>query len=111
MSASLESAGPALKLINGRRSRRSWSAEEKRRIVLEAAVPGASVSEIARRHGVNANLVFKLAQDGSGRVIGDNGGSSSAAPPPDDASRAAAGEACDFIPVGVLGQAEPVELR
>ena len=58
MSASLESAGPTLKLINGRRSRRSWSAEEKRRIVLEAAVPGASVSEIARRHGVNANLVF-----------------------------------------------------
>ena len=58
MSASLESAGPTLKLINGRRSRRSWSAEEKRRIVREAAVPGALVSEIARRHGVNANLVF-----------------------------------------------------
>jgi hypothetical protein len=32
--------------------------------------------------------------------------SSSAAPPPDDASRAAAGEACDFIPLGVLGQVE-----
>lgn len=108
MSASLEFAGPALKLINGRRSRRSWSAEEKRRIVLEAAVPGASVSEIARRHGVNANLVFnwrKMALAASSAITG----SSSAAPPPDDSSRAVAGEACEFIPLGVLGQAEPVE--
>ena len=109
MSASLESAGPTLKLINGRRSRRSWSAEEKRRIVLEAAVPGASVSEIARRHGVNANLVFnwrKMALAASSAITG---GSSSAAPPPDDSSRAVAGEACEFIPLGVLGEAEPVE--
>lgn len=32
--------------------------EEKRRIVAEAMVPGASVAAIARKHGVNANLLF-----------------------------------------------------
>lgn len=32
--------------------------EEKRRIVAQAMVPGASVAAIARKHGVNANLLF-----------------------------------------------------
>jgi len=30
-----------------------WSEEDKQRIVDEAVVPGASVADIARRHGVN----------------------------------------------------------
>jgi transposase len=34
------------------------SLEEKRRIVQEALVEGASVVRVARAHGVNANLVF-----------------------------------------------------
>jgi transposase-like protein len=42
----------------GKRSRRSWSDEDKRRIVEEAVAPGASVADIARRYGVNANLLF-----------------------------------------------------
>jgi transposase len=41
-----------------KRSRRSWSDDEKQRIVAEALLPGASVAEIARRHGMNANLLF-----------------------------------------------------
>jgi transposase len=40
------------------RRRRTWSAEEKRRIVGETEVPGASVSMVARRHDLNANLLF-----------------------------------------------------
>ncbi len=40
-------------------ARRSWSLEERQRIVGEALVPGASVAAVARRHGLNANLVFK----------------------------------------------------
>jgi transposase len=32
--------------------------EEKRSIVEEAMIPGASVAAIARKHGVNANLLF-----------------------------------------------------
>ena len=34
------------------------SVEEKIRIVTESRRPGASVAEVARRHGVNANQVF-----------------------------------------------------
>jgi transposase len=40
------------------RRRRSYSAEEKLRIVQETLKPGASVSVVARRHDVNANMVF-----------------------------------------------------
>jgi len=42
----------------GKRRRRVRSAEEKRRIVAETYEAGASVSEVARRHDVNANLLF-----------------------------------------------------
>jgi transposase len=44
----------------GRRSgpRRQHSLEEKRRIVEETHVRGASVASVARRHGLNANQVF-----------------------------------------------------
>ena len=38
--------------------RRYRGLEEKRRIVEESLVEGASVARIARAHGVNANLVF-----------------------------------------------------
>ena len=41
-----------------RRGRRIWSAEEKQRIVAETLMPGASVSVVARRHDINANLLF-----------------------------------------------------
>jgi transposase len=39
--------------------RRAWSLEERQRIVAEALAPGASVAAVARRHGLNANLIFK----------------------------------------------------
>lgn len=38
--------------------RRYLGLEQKRRIVEETLVEGASVAQIARAHGVNANLVF-----------------------------------------------------
>ena len=38
--------------------RRQYTLELKRQIVKEACAPGASVSIVARRHDVNANLVF-----------------------------------------------------
>jgi transposase len=40
------------------RQRRFWSAEEKRRIVAESFTPGASMSNVAQRYGLNANLLF-----------------------------------------------------
>ncbi len=42
-----------------RRKRRFWDDGEKHRIVAQTRVPGVSVSQVARRYDVNANLVFK----------------------------------------------------
>jgi transposase len=39
--------------------RRTRSLDDRKRIVEEALAPGASVAAVARRHGLNANLVFK----------------------------------------------------
>lgn len=39
--------------------RRRRSALERRRIVEETLEPGASVSRVSRRHGINANQVFQ----------------------------------------------------
>jgi transposase len=41
-----------------RRRRRGWTEDEKRRIVAETFAPGASVSIVARRHDLNANMLF-----------------------------------------------------
>lgn len=35
--------------------RRSWTIEEKRRIVEESLEPGASIAKVARRYNMNAN--------------------------------------------------------
>ena len=44
------------------RRRRTYSDEEKRRLVAESFEPGASVSGIAQHHGMNANLLFTWRQ-------------------------------------------------
>ncbi len=46
-----------------RRKRRLWDDDEKHRIVAQTRVPGVSVSQVARRYDVNANLVFKWLRD------------------------------------------------
>jgi transposase len=38
---------------------RTRSLDDRKRIVVEDLAPGASVAAVARRHGLNANLVFK----------------------------------------------------
>ena len=40
------------------RKRRSWTRDEKRRVVDESREEGASIAEVARRHDVNANQLF-----------------------------------------------------
>jgi len=49
--------------MDHRRQRRSWSDEEKRLIVAEARADGAAVAKVARRHGANANMIFKWLRD------------------------------------------------
>src|ERR1700677_2581797 len=39
--------------------RRTRSLDERKRIVEEALAPGISVAAVARRHGLNTNLIFK----------------------------------------------------
>jgi transposase len=39
-------------------ARRRWTDEEKRRLVAETLVPGATVHGVARRHGVNTSQLF-----------------------------------------------------
>ena len=46
-----------------RRRYRHWSAEEKRSICRETRAPGVSVAQVARRHALNANLIFKWLKD------------------------------------------------
>ena len=46
-----------------KRRRRNWSDDEKRRIVAQTQISGVSVSQVARRYDVNANLVFTWLRD------------------------------------------------
>ncbi len=67
--------------------RRIWDDDEKRRIVAQTRVPGVSVSQVARRYDVNANMVFKWLRDRRFK-------------PPED-------ELPPFLPVEVLPDASP----
>src|ERR1700690_2619026 len=74
---------------NARRRRRLWSDEEKRRIVAETSAPGASVSIVARRHDLNANMLFTWR-----RQIGA-------------AALRPAGEALTFVPAAITAESAP----
>ena len=43
--------------------RRSFSQADKRRVVEEAGQPGASLSEVARRYGIAARVLFRWKQE------------------------------------------------
>ncbi|MCX8012169.1 MAG: IS3 family transposase [Desulfobacterota bacterium] len=49
--------GP-IEVITSVQRRRRWSAEEKRAMVEEAEKPGSSVSQVARKYGVNPSQLF-----------------------------------------------------
>jgi len=46
-----------------RRTRRLWTDEEKRSICFQTTAPGVSVTQVALRYTVNANLIFKWLRD------------------------------------------------
>ncbi len=70
-----------------KRRRRIWEDDEKRRIVAQTRVSGVSVSQVARRYDVNANMVFKWLRDPRFK------------PPEDDLP--------PFLPVEILPDASP----
>jgi transposase len=47
-----------VEVLGGFERRRRWSRDDKMRIIDETLAPGAVVTEIARRHGIAASLVF-----------------------------------------------------
>lgn len=49
----------SIEVITSVQRRRRWSAEEKRTMVQEAEQPGCSVSQIARKYGINPNQLFQ----------------------------------------------------
>jgi len=46
-----------------RRTQRLWSVEEKRSICVQTTAAGVSVAQVARRHALNAKLIFKWLRD------------------------------------------------
>jgi transposase len=47
-----------VEVLGGVERRRRWSSDEKTRLIEETLVAGAKVSEVARRNGVSASLLF-----------------------------------------------------
>ena len=47
-----------VEVLGGLERRRRWSQDDKARIVEETLAPGAKVTEVARRNGVAASVVF-----------------------------------------------------
>ncbi len=86
--------------------RRTWSLEERQRIVGEALEPGSYVAAVARRHGLNANLVFKWIRRAREGWLDRR-----RAPAKDTAALGAAVAAPTFVPVKLLelsaGRAKP----
>lgn len=59
-----------VEVLTGVERRRRWAAEEKARIVAETCEPGATVSAVARRHGVSRGLVFTWRRLARGGALG-----------------------------------------
>jgi transposase len=85
-SISTASAAPPIK--QKRPPHRVWSVQDKRRIVEEALVPGASVAAVGRRHSVNTNMIFRWRIEYRKGAYGPT--------PPESTGQ-------NFIPVGVIG--------
>jgi transposase len=61
--------------VLGVERRRRWSKAEKARIVEETLIPGAVVSEVARRHDVAQSLLFTWRRQARAEVPGGRDGS------------------------------------
>ena len=73
----------------GHPRRRRWTVEQKQQIVEETRAPGASVSLVARRYDINANLLFKWKRHDEAGQLGES---------------LATPERAEFVPIGVVGR-------
>jgi transposase len=58
-----------VEVLTGPVRRRRWSAEEKARIVEESLIPGARVSDVARRWQICSQQVFSWRREARGTVM------------------------------------------
>ena len=79
-----------MEILGGVERRRRWSIDQKLEILAEATRPGITVSEVARRHDLHPNQVFKWRRQGRLGELSPEG----LAPPP------------GFVPVAL--RVEPV---
>lgn len=79
-------------------TRRSWSKEQKRAIVAEVDAGGATLSEVARRHGIHASLLFRWR-----RVLGP----AKSGPPTNGEPSTSTVTAPRFLPVMLPGPMAP----
>jgi transposase len=63
-----------LEIFTGAGRRRSWSAEDKARIVAESRAAGASVCAVARRHGLTPQQLFTWRREARQRGTNNIGG-------------------------------------
>ncbi len=94
-------------VITGRERRRRWSEEEKRAIVAASLVPGAVVSEVARRADVVPGQIYRWRKEL--RAVAD-GFAQVLIAPPEARSATASGEA-ECEPVIELEFAGKVRVR
>ena len=59
-----------IELITGDAKRRVWTDEEKAQILAESFRPGAKVSDVARRHGMNRGLLWTWRHQARKRGLG-----------------------------------------
>ena len=66
-----------VEIITGAPRRRQWTSEQKLRVVEESYQSGESISEVARRRGVAANLLYRwhrlIAEGGVSALSADKG--------------------------------------
>lgn len=62
-----------LEIFTGAGRRRSWSVEQKARIVGESLGGGESVSAVARRHGLTPQQLFGWRRQACGGSVGSGG--------------------------------------
>jgi transposase len=58
-----------VEIVTRGEGRRSYSAEEKARLLAETVAAGARVSEVAQRHGICASLLHRWRREAEGRPV------------------------------------------
>jgi len=88
-----------IELITGRGRRREWPSREKARILVESAVPGANVSEVARRNGLSPQQLFAWRREAREMFASCEGRQDQSPSPPSQVAAPASVESQPFASV------------